>query len=232
MRDFGKRRVEVAAIVAVYVLLLIVGLYTQTAATFDAVGVEIFSPPDGMQFQSSPVELAAIVANQKGPLSNVSVRITVLSLTTGKDEGLTGVTNEDGIVRVLFPAQSGRYAWYVATQMEGYPTIVSRPRSFSARLALNVLCLNPCSSKHYPLLLPSGYLDLQVMVTDMNGNPVESANVTFYVNSMAVYSELSNPRGIATVSWNRIPPGDYTWFATASKGGEVGASNLSSIVVR
>jgi hypothetical protein len=232
LRDFGKRRVEIAAVVVVYVLFLIVGLYTQAAATFDAVRVEILSPPDGMQFQFSPVELAAVVTNQKGPLSNVSVRITVLSLTTGEDEGLTGVTNLNGTVKVLFPAQSGRYAWYVATQIEGYPTIVSRPRSFSARLALNVLCLNPCSSKHYPLLLPDGYLDLQVMVTDMNRNPVESANVTFYVNSMAVYSELSNPRGIATVSWNRISPGDYTWFAIASKDDEVGASDLSTIVVR
>ena len=43
------------------------------------------------------------------------------------------------------------------------------------------------------------------MVTDMNGNPVESANVTFYVNSMAVYSELTNPRGTARVFGAQYP---------------------------
>lgn len=230
MRDSGKRRVEAAAVVAVYILFLIVGLSTQTAATFDAVSVEILGPPDGMQLESSPVELAAIVTNQKGPLSNVSAAITVLSLTTGEADELVGATNEHGIVKVLFPAQSGNYTWYVATNMKGYPTIVSRPRSFSTRMALIVECLHPCSSK-YPLLLRSQYLDLQVMVMDMNGNPVESANVTFYVNSRKVYFTLTNARGIATLVWSKIPPGSYTWFASASKDGEVGASHLSTFVV-
>jgi len=217
------------AVAVVYILFLIAGLCTQTAATFDAVRVEILGPPDGMQFQSSPVELAAIVTNQKDPPTNVSARITVLSLTTGEAEELTGATNEQGIVKVLFPAQSGEYAWYVATKMDGYPTIVSRPRSFSNRLTLIVDCLSPCSSE-YPLLLPSRYEDLQVMVTDIDGNPVESANVTFYVNSRQVYSTLTNPRGIATLFWDMIP-GKYTWFASACKDGEVGASHLSTFVV-
>ena len=230
MRDLDKRRVEVAAVVAVYTFFLIVGVYTQTASTLDAVRVEIVSPPEGMQFQSSPVELAAIVTNQKGPLSNVSATITVRSLTTGEADELTGATNEHGIFRVLFPAQSGNYTWYVATNMEGYPTIVSRPRSFSTKLVLIVECLDPCSSK-FPLLRHSQYLNLQVIVTDMNGNPVESANVTFYVNSMILYSELTDPRGLATMSWSKIPPGSYTWFATATKDGEVGASRLSTFVV-
>ena len=230
MRHLGKGRVEVAAVVAVYSVFLIVGLYAQTASTFDGATLELLGPPDGMQFQSSPVELTAIVTNQKGSLPNVGTTITVLSLTTGERDELAGLTNEDGIVKVLFPAQSGRYTWYVATKMEGYPTIVSRPRNFSTRLALIVDCLNPCSSK-YPLLLRGQYLGLQVMVTDMSGNPVESANVTFYLNSMAVHSGLTNPRGIATVSWSKMPPGNYTWFATALKDGEVGASRLSAFVV-
>ena len=229
MRDFGKSRVEVAAVVAVYILFSVIGVYTQTAATFDAVSVEILGPPDGIQFQSSPVELAAIVANQKGPLSNVSAVVTVLSLTTGEAEELGSATNENGIVKVLFPAQSGNYTWYVATKMEGYPTILSRPRSFSTKLTLIVDSLYPCSSK-YPLFLTSGPLNLQVTVTDMNGNPVESANVTFYVNSTKVFYTLTDPRGIATLFWGGIP-GRYTWFASASKGGEVGASCLSIFVV-
>ena len=230
MRDLDKRRVEVAAVVAVYTLFLIVGLYVQTASTLDAARVEIVSPPEGMQFLSSPVELAAIVTNQRGPLSNVSATITVRSLTTGDVEELEGATNKHGIVKVLFPGQSGNYTWYVATNMEGYPTIVSRPRSFSARLTMIVDCLYPCSSK-YPLLVPSRYSNFQVMVTDMNGNPVESANVTFYVNSMIVYSELTDRRGLATVSWSNISPGSYAWFATATKDEEVGVSRLSTFVV-
>jgi hypothetical protein len=222
-------RIEVGAVVAVYILFLIVGLYTQIAATFDVVAVEILAPPDGMQLQSSPVELAAILTNQEGPLSNASARITVLSLRTGESEELTGATNEHGIVRILFPAQSGEYSWYVATQMEGYPTIVSRPSSFfSTRLALIVDCLHPCSHR-YPLHLHDGYLDLQVMVTDMDGNPIESANVTFYINSTPVFLTLTNPRGIATLFVEGIPPGRYIWFASASKDGKAGASRLSII---
>jgi hypothetical protein len=223
-------RVEVAAVAAVYILFLIVGLCTQAAVAFDAVRVEILDPPEAMQLQSSPVELAAIVTNQNGPLSNISAVITVLSLATGEAEELTGATNEDGIVKVLFPARSGDYAWYVRTKMEGYPTIVSRPRSFSTGLALVVDCVYPCSSK-YPLLLLGDYLDLQVMVTDMNGDPVESANVTFYVNSTQAYFTLTDSRGIATLFWERVPPGRYVWFASASKDAEAGASRLSTFVV-
>lgn len=229
MRDFSKKRVEVAAVVAVYTLFLIAGLGTQTVATFDAVRAEILTPADGMHFQSSPVELAAIFTNQKGPLINVTAAITVLTLATGEAQELEGATNEDGIVKILFPAQSGEYSWYVATKMEGYPTIVSRPRSFSTRLALIVDCLHPCSS-NYPLVLHSRHLDSQVMVTDMNGNPVESANVTFYVNSTPVYSTLTDSRGIASLFWGNIPRGRYAWFASASKDGEVGASRLSTLV--
>jgi hypothetical protein len=229
LAHLGRKRVEVAAVVVVYSLFLILGMYTQTASTFGGVRLELLAPSDGMRFQSSPVELAAIVTNQKGPLSNVSTTITVVSLTTGEGDELEASTNEDGIVRVLFPGQSGNYAWYVATKMEGYPTIVSPPRSFSTRLTLIVDCVRPCSSK-YSLPLRRGYLNLQVMVAELNGDPVESANVTFYVNSMAVSSQLTDPRGIATVFWSEIPPGKYTWFATASKHGEVGASRLSTFV--
>lgn len=217
-------------VAAVYILFLIIGVYTQTAASFDVVTVEILGPPDGIQLESSPVELAAIVSNQRGPMSNASAWITVLSLRTGEAEELEAAADEDGIVRVLFPAQSGNYGWYVATRMEGYPTIVSRPRSFSTRLALIVDCLLQCSSK-YPHLRFGGYLELQVMVTDTNGNPIESANVTFYVNSAQVYSTLTNPRGIATAVSDRIPPGKYVWFASASKDGEIGVSRLSTFVV-
>jgi len=217
-------------VAGVYIFFLIIGLCTQTAATFDVVTVEILGPPDGIQLESSPVELAAIVSNQKGPMSNASTRITVLSLRTGEADELEAAADEDGIVKVLFPAQSGDYSWYVATEMEGYPTIVSRPRSFSARLGLIVECLHPCSSK-YPTLRSGGYLDLQVMVTDTNGNPIESANVTFYVNSAQVHSTPTNLRGIATIFSDSIPPGKYVWFASASKDGEVGASRLSTFVV-
>jgi hypothetical protein len=231
LRASGKTRLEVVAVVAVYILFLIVGLYTQTQATLDAATVEIIDPPDGTQFQSSPLELAAIVTNQQGPLPNASTRVTVLSLTTGETEELRSATDNNGIVKVLFPAQSGNYSWYVATEIEGYPTIVSRLRSFSARLALIVDCLHPCS-RRYPLHLPDGYLDLQVMVSDMNGNPIESANVTFYINSTPVFLTLTNPRGIATLFVEGIPPGRYIWFASASKDGKVGASHLSVIDTR
>lgn len=230
MRSLGKKHIEVAAVAAVYVLFLVGGLFTQTTATFDPVTAEILGPPDGLQLQTSPVELAAIVTSQKGPLFNVSVRITVLSLTTGEADELIGATNGNGIVRVPFPAQSGDYSWYVAAEMKGYPTIVSRPRTFSTRLALIVDCLHPCSYK-YPLGLRNGYLDLQVMVTDANGDPVESANVTFYLNSVQVYSTLTDPRGLATLFSDNIPPGRYVWFASASKDGEFGSSRLSTVVL-
>jgi hypothetical protein len=230
LRGFGKRHVEVGAVAAVYILFLIIGLFTQTAATFDVMTVEILGPPDGIQLESSPVELAAIVSNQKGPMPNASATITVLSLRTGEAEDLEATADEHGIVKVLFPAQSGNYSWYVATEMEGSPTIVSRARSFSTRLALIVDCLHRCSSS-YPHLRSGAYLDLEVMVTDTNGNPIESANVTFYVNSGQVYSTLTDPRGIATLVPGRIPPGKYVWFASASKDGEVGASRLSTFVI-
>jgi len=230
LRGFDKKRlVEVAVVIVVYILFLAVGLHAQTAATFDAITVGILGPPNGMQFQSSPVELDAIVRNEKGPLVNAIVIVTVLSLSTGETEMLTGAANEQGIVKVLFPAQSGEYAWYVATKVEGYPTIVSLPRSFSTRLTLIVDCLRPCSSK-YPVLLESGYEDLQVIVTDIDGKAVESANVTFYVNSRQVYQTLTNPQGIAKMYWETTP-GKYAWFASACKDGEVGVSHLSTFVV-
>jgi hypothetical protein len=231
LRGHAREPVEVAAVAAAYIFVLIVGLCTQAAGTFDSVNVEVLGPPDGMQFQTSPVELAAIITSQTGTLPNAHTRIIVLSLATGETEELAGTSGEDGIVRVLFPAHSGNYSWYVAADIEGYPTIVSRPRSFSTRLALIVDCLHPCSSGP-PLLIRKRNLDLQVMITDTDGNPVESANVTFYVNSTIVYHANSDLRGVATLFWNRIPPGTYTWFAIASKDGAFGASRLSTFVVK
>jgi len=230
MRDFVKRDLEVGTVAVVYVFFFIIGLYAQTSASFDNVNVEILGPPDGMQFQSTPVELVAAVTNQEGPLSNARARITVFSLTTGETEGLTAVTDTHGIARVLFPAQTGSYSWYVATRPEGYPIMVSRPRGFSSRAELIVDCLTPCSS-NYPLVLSGEYVDLQVMVKHVNGNPIESANVTFYVNSMQVYSTLTDARGIASMHWDIEPRGTCVWFASASKNDEAGASRLSTLHV-
>jgi hypothetical protein len=230
LRGLAKERAEVSAVVAAYILFLVVGLCTQAAGAFDSVNAEILVPRDGMQFQTSPVELAAVITTEKGALPNARARITVLSLASGETDELVATTGEDGIVKALFPAQSGNSTWYVAVELEGYPTIVSRPRSFSTRLTLIVDCLHMCGSE-YPLIR-SRDLYLQVMVEDMNGNPVASANVTFYVNSTIAYQALTDPRGIATLIWNRTPPGTYAWFVSASKDGAVGASRLSTFVVQ
>ena len=101
LRDLGKRRRRGRGDRGSLRSLLDCWAMHSNSSDF-AVRVEILSPPDGIQFQSSPVELAAVVMNQKGPLSNVSARITIL--TSGEAEELTGATNKDGISEGSLPS--------------------------------------------------------------------------------------------------------------------------------
>ena len=64
----------------------------------------------------------------------------------------------------------------------------------------------------------------------MNGRPVQSANVTFYVDSTMIGSNLTGQNGIAQLS-KALTMGRHTWFASASKEGEGGISDTTVFVV-
>ena len=216
----GKKAVEATAVLVVFALFLAVGMYSGQAT----MTVEIVNPPDGAQFHSSPVELVARVTVKGAPVADVKARFTIRFGKT--DETSTdAATDFNGIARLVVPAASGNYTWHVTAIRQGYPTIVSRSGSFSIKLSLLVHGLVPSVSR-----VESSPVDFKIRVTDMNDDPVASANVTFYVDSKIVGSNLTGANGIARLS-SQVDTGMHTWFASAVKNDEGGVSDPTVFLV-
>jgi hypothetical protein len=215
----SKRTVEVCVVVATYLLFLIIGVYSGQMT----MNVDMISPADGMGLTSSPVELIARVTIRGVALANVTTRFTVYYWTKGQTETET-TTKSDGIARLSVPAVSGNYSWSVTAIRDGYPTIVSGSRNFSVKLLLVVEPLLPST-----FVLAVSPVRFKARVTD-NGHPVQSANVTFYVDSTMIGSNQTGQNGIAQLS-TPLSSGRHTWFASASKEGQGGISDTTLFVV-
>jgi hypothetical protein len=215
----SRRTIEVCLVVATYLLFLIVGVYSGQTT----INVDIISPSDGAGLRSSPVELIARVTIRGAPLANVTATFTLSYWTMGQTETQT-TTDSDGIARLSVPAASGNYSWHVTATKEGYPTIVSRSRNFSVKLLLVVEPLLPST-----FILAVSPVGFKARVTD-KGQPVQSANVTFYVDVTMIGSNLTGQNGIAQLS-KSLTMGRHYWFASASKEGQGGISDMTLFVV-
>jgi hypothetical protein len=215
----SRRTIEVCAVVATYLLFLIVGLYSGQTT----INVDIISPPDGAGLRSSPVELIARVTIRGTPLANAATTFTVSYWTMGQTETET-TTDSDGMARLSVPAVSGNYSWDVTATREGYPTIVSRSSNFSVKLLLVVEPLLPST-----FILAVSPVAFKARVTD-KGQPVQSANVTFYVDLTMIGSNLTGQNGIAQLS-KSLAMGRHFWFASATKEGQGGISDTTLFVV-
>lgn len=219
MSKSGKKTIELSALIVVYVLFAGIGVYSgQTIIDIDLIG-----PSDGMEFRSSPVELVARLTVKGAPLSDVQARFIIRS-QTGSESNADVFTDADGIAKLLVPASSGNYTWHVTASREGYPRIVSLSRSFTIELSLVVEALLPSR-----LTLAFSPVDFVARVTDERGL-VESANVTFLVDSVVVGTANTGKNGIARLS-SPVSSGSHTWFATANKDGEGGLSDVVPFVV-
>ena len=219
-RTLSRRRIEVGAIVAIYILFVILGVYGgQTTMNVDIIG-----PADGAKITSSPVELVARVTIRGAPVANVTTTFTLYYWNVGQTETDTR-TDSDGITRMLFPEVSGNYSWHVTATREGYPTIVSSSRNFSAKLLLVVEPLSPST-----FILALSPVNFKARVTDTSRRLIQYANVTFYVDSVMIGSNLTGQNGIAQLS-KALILGRHTWFASADREGEGGISDTTLFVV-
>jgi hypothetical protein len=186
--------------------------------------VDVVNPPRDAKLQSSPVELAARVTIRDVPAVGANARFTVYYGTADPAQ-IDVVTDTNGIASLVLPLISGNYTWHVTAAKNGYPTIMSRPGSFSLKLTLTVEPLSPTSST-----LALSPVDFKVRVIDLQGRPVESANVSFHVDSTRVGWSQTGSNGIAKLS-APVTSGMHTWFASANKGGEGGVSDFTIFVV-
>jgi len=220
LRKSWKKSLEIAAVIGVYILFVAIGVYSgQTTMK-----VEVINPPDGVQLRSSPVELIVRVTLRGVPTANVTARFTVYAWAKGQSI-IDKTTDADGIARLLVPVQSGNFTWQVAAIKTGYPTIMSRLGGFSIRLSLVVDALSPST---FILAIPP--VEFKARVTNADGRPVESANVTFYVDSATVSSSLTGINGIAAIKAT-VDSGAHFWFASATKAGEGGVSEVTRFLV-
>ena len=220
MRNSGRKAIELGALIVAYVLFAAIGVYSGQTT----MNIEIINPPEGALFRSSPVELVARVTVKGLPVSDARARFTIRYGATG-ESNVHIVTDEDGFARLLVPGTSGDYTWHVEAMKEGYPTIVSCSPSFSIQLSLVVDGLLPSSRT-----LAVSPVDFAARVTDMNDHLVESANVTFYVDSRSIGSSLTDVRGVARLS-APVNSGSHSWYASATKNGEGGVSQLFLFIV-
>ena len=207
-------------VLGVYLLFLLVGMYSGQ----DTFSVEIYGPLDGAQLGCPPVKLAARVTIRSNPVSDVTTRFTIHHSVTG-ETSFDILTDTNGMAEFVLPASSGNYTWQVSARKLGYPTIATRSPSFSVRLMLVVDGLTPS-----PFVLAVSPVTFKARASDMNNRPVDSANVTFYVDSAAAGSSVTNPKGIAQSS-SPIAPGGHAWFASACKNGQGGISETISFLV-
>jgi hypothetical protein len=216
----NKHAVEGVAVIGVYLLFLAVGAYSgQTTMSIDLV-----NPPDGSKSQSSPVELVARVTVRGEPLSDVSLTFTI-GYSGSYEVNFDIDTDTQGMAKLTLPARSGNYTWMVTAKKPGYPNIKSTWQSFSVTLSLTVDSLLPSS-----FILALSPVNFKVRVTKAGGSPVESANVTFYLDSRKVGSTLTDTHGIARLS-SPAEPARHTWFASATKDDEGGISDITTFVV-
>jgi hypothetical protein len=220
LKTSGKRTVEVVAVLGIYLLFLAVGAHSGQTT----MNVDLMNPTEGAQLQSSPVELTTKVTVRGVPLPDVKVRLTIYGSATG-EMYFEIVTDAEGVAKFVFPAWSGNYTWYVTATKEGYPTILSPSNSFSVTLSLVVDGLLPSSR-----FLAVSPVDFKARVKDMEGHPVESANVTFYVDSTVVGSSMTDPNGIARLS-TAVASGEHEWFASADRDGVGGISLTTFFIV-
>jgi hypothetical protein len=191
--------------------------------------VELISPPDGAALGTSPVELTVRLTSGGIPQGGFTTRFSVDDRATGQETVIDRETDDYGYATVLFPAMPGNYSWHVAVMKSpaqgGYSTIVSSSRRFSVRLLLVVEPLLPST-----FILAVSPVDFKAQVTDMNGLPVQSASVAFYVDSIMIGSNLTGQNGIAELS-KALTMGSHTWYASASKEGEGGISDTTLFIV-
>ena len=220
LRNGDKARIEVVAMICAYLLFLGIGLYSGRT-TMD---VDVISPHEGTAFRSSPVQLAASVSIRGNTVPDAKTTFTIYRWETGVSY-FENYTDAEGIARLSFRAPSGNYTWHVAVTKRGYPTILSLSRGFSVTLSLVVDCLLP---SHYVLAVSP--VSFKARVDNLSGEPVEGANVTFYVDSTAVGLSTTDEKGIAKLS-RPVTPGEHEWFASAGKDGEGGISDTTTFSV-
>jgi hypothetical protein len=134
-------------------------------------------------------------------------------------------TDDYGYAKLLFPARPGNYSWHVTLMLEGYRIIVSNSSSFSVKLLLVVEPLLPST-----FILAVSPVNFRARVTGANGFPLQSAEVTFYVDSIVIGSNTTGQNGIAELS-TPLNSGRHIWFASASKEAEGGISDETLFIV-
>ena len=215
-----KTLVEVAVVLAVYILFLAVSIGSgQMTMT-----VDIVSPPDRASLRRSPVQLVVRIALRGVPLPNVTVSFTVV-FWEGASRDFETISDADGIAGIAIPALSGNCTWHAAAIREGYPTINSHSNSFSINLSLTVDPLSPST-----FLLAISPVEFKARVTDMKDQLVESANVTFYADTTNIGSSMTGMNGIAKLS-RPLESGMHTWFASATKDDDGGISGPTTFRV-
>jgi len=216
----SKNAPEIAALIGVYILFLAVGMYSGHVT----MNLDLTGPPEAASLRSSPVELVAKVTVRGQPLSDVVVRFTI-QYSAAYEVSFEIETDTHGTAKLTFPARSGNYTWIVTATKDGYPTIRSIFHSFSVTLSLSVDGLLPSS-----YVVATSPVNFKARAKDAKGTPLESANVTFYVDFTMVGFSLTDPNGIARFS-GPVEPGTHSWFASASKHGEGGISDTTHFTV-
>jgi len=215
-----RRTIEVSVVLIVYALFLVVGVYGGQTT----LNVDLISPRDKDALHSSPVRLTARVTIRGAPIANVKATFSVIGRTISQMDTDT-TTDNNGIATVVIPVASGNYSWHVTATRGDYPKIVSESRDFSLKLSLVVETLVPST-----FVLAVSPVDFKAKVTDLRGQTVQSANVTFYVDSIMIGSSLTGQNGVAEVS-KALTNGMHRWYASAFREGEGGLSDLTLFVV-
>ncbi len=169
----------------------------------EGLGLHVFrvSPADYSIFADSPIDLEVKVMALGKPVKNAEVTFYIDSKPIG-----SAVTDDDGYASYSFvPDEEKRYTWYAMAKKSGFATGSTKEWHFS----FTKIKLDP-SDNEIVTELPVNL----VALVELDGNPVEDAIVSYFIDDNYVDDGKTQANGYSTYSTRDLTAGLHTWHVS------------------
>jgi hypothetical protein len=152
-------------------------------------------------FTEVPIELRARVISNGKPVPDATVTFYVDADSVGYDK-----TDGEGYASTKFvPSKEKVYKWWAKAEKEDFATSSSDKLEFS----FQKVKLDPPDDEIFSNL-PIKF----VTFVEFDGEPVEDARVSFFVDDEFVVSKLTQPNGYTSFSLDNVSVGVHSWYVS------------------
>ena len=152
-------------------------------------------------FSEAPIELRVRVISNGKPVPDASVTFYVDADSVGYEK-----TDSEGYASTEFvPSKEKVYKWWAKAEKDDYVTCSSEKLEF----AFQKVRLDPPDNEIFtnlPIKL--------VTFVEFDGEPVEDARVSFFVDDKFMASKLTQPNGYTSFSLDNVSIGVHSWYVS------------------